>query len=217
MEGKKRSRRLFSTLNRYARPVSKKDIIALDEDDAVAIVTRNLLEKFSLFQNERIVVIAGKAIPDSNKKAFTSIETLYQCNYLLLQRYLELNNSKKIKADTYIRFRPTDEEINSFENYCTLFWTDFIDEINVVKTFLQNTSETPAAIYRNRESGGNILFRPIGLLPFVNAAINISKRGDIDLKSSLRKLNRTNLDLDTPCVTLSRQVTPPTRLQNRMC
>lgn len=32
-EGRKRTRRLFTTLNRYAKPVSLSDIIALDEDD----------------------------------------------------------------------------------------------------------------------------------------------------------------------------------------
>ncbi|MDI6453539.1 DNA sulfur modification protein DndB [Peloplasma aerotolerans] len=38
-EGMKRTRRLFSTLNRYAKPVSLSEIIALDEDDIVAIGT----------------------------------------------------------------------------------------------------------------------------------------------------------------------------------
>jgi DNA sulfur modification protein DndB len=41
-EGHKRTRRLFSTLNRYAKPVSRGDIVALSEDDAFAIVTRKL-------------------------------------------------------------------------------------------------------------------------------------------------------------------------------
>ena len=35
--GKERSRRLFTTLNKNAKPVSKGEIIALDEDDAMAI------------------------------------------------------------------------------------------------------------------------------------------------------------------------------------
>ena len=34
-EGMKKSRRIFSTLNRYAKPVKLGDIIALDEDDEV--------------------------------------------------------------------------------------------------------------------------------------------------------------------------------------
>lgn len=56
IEGKTRTRRIFSTLNRYAKPVGKGDIIALDEDDIVAIITRDLLEEYPLFQNKKILV-----------------------------------------------------------------------------------------------------------------------------------------------------------------
>jgi DNA sulfur modification protein DndB len=49
--GLRRTRRLFTTLNRYAKPVSKSDLIALDEDDAVAIVTRTLVMTHALFHN----------------------------------------------------------------------------------------------------------------------------------------------------------------------
>ena len=38
-EGMEKSRRIFSTLNRYAKPVRLGDIIALDEDDVVAILS----------------------------------------------------------------------------------------------------------------------------------------------------------------------------------
>ena len=51
-EGFERTRRLFTTLNRYAKPVSKRDNIALDEDDSVAIVTRLLLEDHALFSEK---------------------------------------------------------------------------------------------------------------------------------------------------------------------
>lgn len=40
MEGKRRTRRLFSTLNRRARKVNDNELIALDEDDIVAVATR---------------------------------------------------------------------------------------------------------------------------------------------------------------------------------
>ena len=53
-EGVEKSRRIFSTLNRYAKPVRLGDIIALDEDDVVAITTRQLLETYPLFTGDRI-------------------------------------------------------------------------------------------------------------------------------------------------------------------
>ena len=52
--GMKKSRRIFSTLNRYAKPVKLGDIIALDEDDIVAIATRDLLETHILFTGDRM-------------------------------------------------------------------------------------------------------------------------------------------------------------------
>ena len=48
-KGLERTRRLFTTLNKTARPVSKGDIVALDEDDAMAICVRWLIEKTNLF------------------------------------------------------------------------------------------------------------------------------------------------------------------------
>src|SRR5262249_32961766 len=42
--GLERTRRLFTTLNKTAVPVRKSDIIALDEDDAMAIIARRLVE-----------------------------------------------------------------------------------------------------------------------------------------------------------------------------
>ncbi len=57
-KGLERTRRLFTTLNKTARPVSKGDIVALDEDDAMAICTRWLIEKTKLFAGERIAFVA---------------------------------------------------------------------------------------------------------------------------------------------------------------
>lgn len=44
-EGLQRTRRLFSTLNRRAKPTSKGVNIAIDEDDAVAILSRRLVKE----------------------------------------------------------------------------------------------------------------------------------------------------------------------------
>ena len=80
IEGKKRTRKLFSTLNRRAKPVGDNYQIALDEDDIVAIVTREIVEEFDLFQGERLLNGTTKQIPNSNVTAFTSLIALYQCN-----------------------------------------------------------------------------------------------------------------------------------------
>ena len=52
--GRERTRRLFTTLNKTAKPVGKGDIIALDENDVMAIVTRYLVENEPRLSDKRI-------------------------------------------------------------------------------------------------------------------------------------------------------------------
>ncbi len=59
-DGRQRTRRLFTNINKHAKKTTKAEDIALDEDDAVAIITRRLLMDHSfLRQNGRVRVIAG--------------------------------------------------------------------------------------------------------------------------------------------------------------
>ena len=178
--GMQRSRRLFSTLNRYAKPVSMRDIIALDEDDIVAIASRELIDTHLLFSKDRLLDSRTKAIPENNDKAFTTIITFYECNieilWMLLKDIEVLNpEGAKIKGKgkikEFIRRRPNDEMIHQFEELCTEFWNGLIDCFSDVYTYVAD--EPNAQLYRNR-SGGNLLFRPVALLPFVRAAVKVA-------------------------------------------
>ncbi len=196
-DGIKRTRRLFTTLNRYAKPVTMDDIIALDEDDTVAITTRDLLEEFDLFTNKSVVYSKQKAIPNTNFDAFTSIITLYQCNLEIFKYFYSLNFKKKPtkkNIDDFLKFRRSDKELSEFLDFCIDFWNHFKNEITSIKEFL-NTDDKPAKKYRNAK-GGNILFRPIGLLPFIKAFIKIKQRkGRTQYKSIFKKLDKMNFDI----------------------
>ena len=74
--GKKRTRRLFSTLNRYAKQVKRSHIIALNEDDIIAIVVRMLIVEHKLFRNAKIW-LGGKNLRRNDNDNFTSLEALY--------------------------------------------------------------------------------------------------------------------------------------------
>ncbi|EJB1425721.1 DGQHR domain-containing protein, partial [Salmonella enterica] len=70
-EGKIRSRRLFTTLNKKAKLVSKDTIIALDEDDIAACITRRLIESddFPYFNEDNISFNSG---PVRDRTSITS-------------------------------------------------------------------------------------------------------------------------------------------------
>ena len=197
-EGKRRTRRLFTTLNRYAKPVSLDDIIALDEDDLVAITTRYLLEDYDLFTGKRVIYAKQKAIPPNNSDAITSIITLYQANYELFKVFYEEKYNKvpspKVIAN-YLKFRKPNEELEAFKSFCKSYWDAFKMKISFINEFLTKTEET-AKEYRNNETGGNLLFRPIGLLPFVRASLIIYNREGKNFEEIFTKFNSLNFNLN---------------------
>jgi DNA sulfur modification protein DndB len=199
--GMQRARRLFSTLNRYAKPVSKRDIIVLDEDDSVAIASRELIESHPLFENERILDSLTKAVPESNKTAFTTIITFYECNYELLNLFLESRevrdfNGRKLKgtakAKEYIRYRPDQNDLDSFVDLCKEFWNAVADDITSVRDYISSAPSTND--YRNK-AGGHLLFRPVALIPFVRAVIHIHKTTNYSFSEILEKIDGLPLSI----------------------
>ncbi len=216
-EGMEKTRRLFSTLNRYAKPVSTKDIVALDEDDIVAITTRYLVENYPLFEKERVVLSLQKGISASNKKAFTSLITLSECVDELFKyyftyykksydfkNYLEkyFKGKDTITVKNFKRFRPSEETIDSFIKFVITYWDEII-LLSDVNDYMNDTSEEPASKYRDRENGGNILFRPIGILPFIQSTIYDAKLYeykeivDIDFKQVINNFKDINFNINS--------------------
>jgi len=197
--GKQRTRRLFTTLNRYAKPVSLDDIIALDEDDIVAITTRYLLEDFDLFTGKRVINTKQKAIPTTNKDAITSIITLYQANIELFKVFYENKFQKKPTKNRitgYLKFRPANEDIEEFREFCISYWGAFKTKLSFISEYV-NIYENSAESYRNSDTGGNLLFRPIGLLPFVKSSIQIYQREEKTFEQIFERFNNVNFQINT--------------------
>ena len=187
-EGMQRSRRLFSTLNRYAKPVYMRYIIALDEYDIIAIGSRELIDTHPLFSTGRILDSRVKSIPESDKTAFTSIIAFYECNkelLWLLVKDLNVTDSEnrkktgKSKITEFIKRRPSDEYIQQFNSICNQYWSSFMNSFADVKMYAEKPADS--SLYRNR-NGGNIFFRPIVLIPFVKATIRVMAEKELTAK-----------------------------------
>lgn len=176
-EGMEKSRRIFSTLNRYVKPVRLGDIIALDEDDIVAITTRDLLESYPLFMGNRVKASNSKSIPQSDKTAFTSLMTLYECHFVLYNTYISQKehrhfSSRQLKDN--LKYRPSDEVLADFNRYLVDFWDCMASTYTEISNYIVDKSNNPAEELRSEETGGNMFFRPIGLLPFIEAVSRIT-------------------------------------------
>lgn len=189
-QGMERSRRIFSTLNRYAKPVRLGDIIALDEDDAVAIVTRDLLESYPLFLNDRIKATNSKSIPTGDKMAFTSLMTLYSCHFELYKAFMFEAHTSDAKVKESLKIRPTDDVLGSLRDYIIGFWNMFISTFNELEEYIDNNSNDAASEFRSRENGGNILFRPVSLYPLVQVISRIHKKNNVEYRDIFNKFSQ---------------------------
>jgi len=183
-EGFRRTRRLFSTLNRYAKPVGKKEIIALDEDDAIAIITRWLVEENPLFQ-DKISLKQTKNIPVSDKTSFTSIVALYD----VLDIYLKEKGWKYFK-----RFRPPEDRLKELYKKSSDLWKTLVGNFRCLKELQESSpADELAGKYRNR-NGGHLLFRPIGLLILVKVLRQQIDSG-LALDKAAKKLSKVPMEI----------------------
>lgn len=159
--GLQRTRRLFTTLNRYAKPVNKTEIIALDEDDAIAIVTRRLLEHYPLLANFTSIK-RGKSIPASDRRSLTTIVTVYD----VLDRYMSWQ--WKDRRD-FKKQRPGDRQLNDLYRQAIALFDGLKKTFPPLSELADSRPDEEVSFkYRNRSEGGHLLFRPVGLLMVIS-------------------------------------------------
>jgi DNA sulfur modification protein DndB len=181
-----RTRRLFTTLNKTAVPVSKKERIALDENDVMAIVVRRLVEEHPSFKSPRIAMHHTNNLGRDDSIALTTIGNLYDVLKIL---FLAQTGAKKKELEFN---RPTDTELDKFYKIAV----DFFGHLAVVEPALNKyfMASEPAKICQKfrHESGGSIYFRPIGLTLMTGVAM-LLKQKTPDWLELLKHLPR-NLD-----------------------
>lgn len=180
--GLQKTRRLFATLNRYAKPVSLMEIIALDEDDVVAITCRDLLETHSLFKNGRVSLGKGKALSPHDDKNFTSLVALYQA----MDLYFMEGNKPSWQA--YKAVRPTKEtEVQDFIDRGHKIWDRLIDTIPELRRVENLKASEPLPKAYRSAKGGDLLFRAIAL-PMIMRCLRQAQRFGMKEQSFLKRL-----------------------------
>ena len=164
-EGMKRSRRLFTTLNKYAAQVSKGEMIALDEDDTMAITVRRLVTENHMFMEKRILNNATDNVPKSNQTCLTTIGNLYDLLDILFTKVYVTSKKKRLtdKKNALTKIRQSDEILNQHYTDACNYFKRLTDSFLPLKEFA-DTSDSSTVVKKYRHpDGGNVLFRPIGL------------------------------------------------------
>lgn len=159
--GLKRTRRLFTTLNKRAKPVNKDAIISLDEDDVCACATRYLVEESDYFNGTKLKYQATNNISYRDYFSLTTIGNLYDLIKVIMK------DGKRMSPKSIDNYLGTDEDKELlFQDILDVFDYMFCT-IPCLVDFQNASSESDRKIivekYRNKINGGHLLFRPLGL------------------------------------------------------
>lgn len=206
-----RYRRLFSSLNRYAKPTDKDTNIIMDEDDVFAIVTRRLISDHRQFraagrQRDSFRVLTKGKNLKSGASHFTSLQTLYAMNEILLttpDRERRLGGSKGLKAS--LQFRPEENLIDADYASVARCWDAILA---VVPSLTENPSKMRAHRIPDPNPDGHqdhLLFWPIGQEMFAGVVrwmLNRERLGEdattVEMMRVLRPLGAVPWELHEP-------------------
>ena len=187
-------RRLFSSLNRYAKATDQDTNIIMDEDDWAAILTRRLLteHKFFLWKGRAVqspkLKTKGKNLR-SGDSFFTTLQTLYSMNETLLmtpQRDKQGFRTKQFKF-----FNPGEPLLDAMFDELVIYWDGMLAEIPLLHQPPSKMRSHNADEDESGELSDSVLFWPIGQ--------------DLFAKVVRSRLNRFLPDCDKPLLSEVRE------------
>jgi DNA sulfur modification protein DndB len=176
VSGKKRSRKLFSDINKNAKPVGRVDKIKIDEEDINAIISRRIFAEYKHFKDSGLIALSETSNLEKNDiEHFANLATLDSVCKKLKKLY------KKEKGI------PDWDERNVEKFYVVVkdFYDFIIENIPEYNAFFISKSIT---LQNVRKENKYYLFRPIGIKML--AMLYVSLHEDLNfLKINLPKIN----------------------------
>ena len=182
------SRYIFNKINRYAKPTGKSDVIITDDDNAIAVINRQLAGPDGVIP-VRLVRIGSNTLPASAVE-FTTLATLYDCNYALADN-LKLVGKGKLEQMT-----PPQRELA--KRRCREAWVRLFSKVELWAKALSDPNEGGDAT-RKEIRAQTLLGKPIGQLSLVRGYLIMKERCERVPEDTLcQRLNLINWGVDAP-------------------
>lgn len=153
------SRKIFTKVNKYAKPTTKAQNLITDDDDVVAVITRKIANEVL---DARMVNFKNNTLNNKSVE-FTTLATLYEC----VSSIIDAIHGRVDKAT-----RPDDQTERLYYKSVTDVFNDLVENIEHFKTILTHTGEEGDE--RRKELRMQILLaKPIVQLCLVKAFMKI--------------------------------------------
>jgi DNA sulfur modification protein DndB len=200
-DGRERTQRLFTNINRNAKNTTAAENIALDVDDAFAITTRRLLTEHPFFSApgrvrvftkaptpEGQFTLAGTQVPPGDKAALTTITVLYD---LLRVLSWQLPNEIKDRQN-----RPSDDVLKSVYTELSGRLDQLFKACGDVSGLLCSVSNAKdLRVPKGNESTGHPMMRPVIQKAVARALQTVIQQDLLSWQASLDRLSALNWQL----------------------
>ena len=176
------ARRIFSKINRYAKPTSRGENLITDDDDAVAVATRNLVSHPELLPAN--LVRFQSSMLNQRAPEFTTLATLYDANMAIVRACCWHGRGKPENA--------SDAQRELFETEIERVWSLLLEEILLFADAIRDPSEGGDAI-RIAIRAESLLGHPSGQLSLVRGFLLMRERcvgvSDLELCKRLNSID----------------------------
>lgn len=196
-EGKVKTRRLFTNINRNAKATTAAENIVLDEDDGSAIVTRRLISEHPLLSKPGVVKVftrqgeegelklAAGNVPQGDKKAFTTLSNLYDIVHTLT---FDLDATMRNRDA-----RPRDSILEDAYNVIASRLDDILHVADGIgEQIAQALSVKEIRSPAGRESEGHALMRPVIQKAVVRVICHIAEQTGLGWGAAVGRLRELN-------------------------
>lgn len=177
--GMKRTRKLFSDINKNAKPVAGGDKIKIDEEDLSSIVTRRVYANYRYFNGGDLISLTENAKLEKNDTShFTNLLGLHGTNKVLKKLHKKSTGTQEWDEVNVIAFYSIVEEFYDF----------VIHNVNDLKNyFIDKTLNLVDA----RNNNSYLLFRPIGLKLLAGIYVHFKQKenGIEDMKTKINSIS----------------------------
>jgi DNA sulfur modification protein DndB len=191
IKGLQRTRRLFTTLNKTAIPVSKGEKIALDENDVMAIITRRLVEDNPKFSADRIAYKATNNLSSGDLKSLTTIGNLYDILEILFVKIYRRGTSKDLQFS-----RPEDKILDEYYDIACNFFELMQSHFPEIDEYFKTDNYVDVVKKHRGSFGGSLIFRPIGLTIILETIEKLSSK--LALELCIKLVSKIPRDLAHP-------------------
>lgn len=165
--GMKRTRKLFSDINKNAKAVAKRDKIIIDEQELASIVTRRVYAESKYFDNGELIALSESTNLESNDTThFTNITNLYDIIKRLRVLYKIPKGTNEWDESNILSFKML---VDQFLDDIFTSKSEYIDFFITKRTGLKDL----------RRNNAFLLFRPVGFTMITRLYIEFYKNNDI--------------------------------------